>query len=249
MLSIVEIFGPTIQGEGRFIGTPSVFVRFGGCNMSCSGFDVKYTTLDNKIKYSCDSFYASDSSFKSQWKQYNANQLINQLNKIIPDYKIDIVLTGGEPLLYWKDLEFQKVLEYYINIGHKITIETNGSIQIDLDKDYHKDIVFSIGLKLSNSNEAVDKRININNLINIINNTTESYLKFVIDIRYKDILINEIDQIIKNLPKCDIYLMPLGSTIDVVEQQASEVIKLAIEKGFYYSDRLHIRVWDNKRGV
>jgi ribosome-binding ATPase YchF (GTP1/OBG family) len=44
MLEVSEIFGPTIQGEGQKIGTPSVFVRFGKCNFDCSGFGVEYTT-------------------------------------------------------------------------------------------------------------------------------------------------------------------------------------------------------------
>ena len=44
MLEINEIFGPTIQGEGKKIGTPSIFIRFGKCNMSCQGFQVEYET-------------------------------------------------------------------------------------------------------------------------------------------------------------------------------------------------------------
>ena len=44
MLQIDEIFGVTIQGEGKRIGNPSIFIRSGRCNMKCSGFKVGYKT-------------------------------------------------------------------------------------------------------------------------------------------------------------------------------------------------------------
>ena len=44
MLEINEIFGPTIQGEGKLVGTPSIFIRFGKCNFKCEGFQVEYET-------------------------------------------------------------------------------------------------------------------------------------------------------------------------------------------------------------
>jgi len=43
--------------------------------------------------------------------------------------------------------------------------------------------------------------------------------------------------------------MPLGDTAEVIDKNSASVIELAIKKGFKYSDRLHIRVWNNKRGV
>ena len=47
----------------------------------------------------------------------------------------------------------------------------------------------------------------------------------------------------------DIYLMPMGDTASDIDKNSLSVIELCIKKGFKYSDRLHIRVWDNKRGV
>jgi organic radical activating enzyme len=43
--------------------------------------------------------------------------------------------------------------------------------------------------------------------------------------------------------------MPLGDTADEINKNCEEVINMAIENGFKYCDRLHIRVWNNKRGV
>lgn len=250
MLEVNEIFGPTIQGEGKKIGTPSVFVRFGKCNMTCSGFEVEYETPSGIKKCSCDSFHASDIAFRDEWHKYKqASELIKEVDKIIPDYKVDIVLTGGEPLLYWHDLEFQKFMKHYIQNGYAITIETNASLNITLNEKWQKKILFSMSVKLSNSGEPLNKRINISTLTNIIEFCDDSYLKFVIDKEFLNQASNEIDNITNQIPNCEVYLMPLGDTATLIDKNSLPVIELALKKGYKYSDRLHIRVWDNKRGV
>jgi organic radical activating enzyme len=250
MLEVNEIFGPTIQGEGKKIGTPSVFVRFGKCNMSCPGFEVEYETPSGIKKCSCDSFHASDSAFRDDWFKYEtAQQLIQKVDSYLPKYKVDIVLTGGEPLLYWHDVEFQNFMKHYILNGYKITIETNGSIDIELSKEWQKKILFSMSVKLSNSGEPLSKRLKFDILSRIINFVDESYLKFVVGDDFLDNANDEIDHILQNIPPCEVYLMPLGDTAEKIDKNSEAVINLALEKGYKYSDRLHIRVWDNKRGV
>lgn len=249
MLEVNEIFGPTIQGEGKRVGNPSVFIRFGKCNMQCSGFEVEYETPSGMKKCSCDSYHASDIAFRDEWHKYESSKpLIEEVNKILPPYKTDIVITGGEPLLYWRDIEFQKFLHYYHNLGYHITIETNGSIDIELEP-WHKDILFSMSVKLSNSGESLEKRINLNTLNNILSTAKESYLKFVLDIDFIPQASKEIDAITAQIPSCEIYVMPLGDTAESIDKNSLSVINFALSKGYKYSDRLHIRVWNNKRGV
>ena len=251
MLEVNEIFGPTIQGEGKRIGNPSIFVRFGRCNMSCEGFGVEYKTPNGTTKFSCDSYYASDSAFSLLWDRYESSeQLIKNVNKILPSYKVDIVLTGGEPLLYWKDIQFQNFLKYYIDLGYHITIETNGSLDIALEHNWQKKILFSISVKLSNAKEPISKRININALNHIIKFQDEAYLKFVIGNDFLSQAKEEIDIILSNINSdVDVYLMPLGNTAQMIDKNSIDVIQMAIDNGFKYSDRLHIRAWNNKRGV
>jgi len=250
MLEVNEIFGPTIQGEGKRVGNPSVFIRFGKCNMQCSGFEVEYETPSGIKKYSCDSYYASDSAFKDYWDSYESSKpLIEKINLILPKYKVDIVITGGEPLLYWNDVEFQKFLHFYISHNYEITIETNASIDIELTHEWQKKILFSMSVKLSNSGESLSKRINKNTLNKIINFNKESYLKFVVSKDSIKKANEEIDSILEDLPPCDVYIMPLGDTAELIDNNSLEVIEFAIQKGYKYSDRLHIRVWNNKRGV
>lgn len=249
MLEINEIFGPTIQGEGKLIGTPSIFIRVGKCNMKCVGFNVEYETPSGIKKCSCDSYYAVDTAFKEQWHKMLCEDIIKKVEESKPAYKMDIVITGGEPLLYWSNDEFQKLLKYYIENGYKVTIETNASLNIDFKEQYQKNILFSMSVKLSNSLEPLKKRVNTNTLTKILTNTKESYLKFVIDKKFIDTANKEIDSILEQIPKCDVYLMPMGDTADEINKNSEAVINMAIKNGFRYCDRLHIRVWDNKRGV
>jgi len=254
MLEISEIFGPTIQGEGKFVGSPSIFIRFGKCNLSCVGFGVEYETPSGIKKCACDSYYAVDKEFKNSWRKYKSYlDIVEKIDKRLENFtyknNIDIVITGGEPLLYWNKTEFQKLLKYYINKNHKVTIETNASLNIDLKENFHKSIIFSMSVKLSNSLEPLKKRVNKETLIKILQNSKKSYLKFVIGDDFLNKAIDEINDILKDIPKCEVYLMPLGDTSKQIDKNSIKVINLAIKYGFKYSDRLHIRVWNNKRGV
>jgi len=249
MLEVNEIFGPTIQGEGKFVGNPSIFIRFGKCNFRCEGFQVEYETPSGVKKCSCDSYYAVDPVFKDLWHKMDAIQIINEVKKLEPKYKTDIVITGGEPTIYWNDIEFQKVLEYYVVNNYRVTIETNASLNIDFEKEYQKKLIFSMSVKLSNSLEPLKKRVNETTLKKIITNTKESYLKFVIGNEFIDKAKEEIDNISSFIPTCEIYLMPMGDSADQVAKHSQSVIEMAIKEGYKYCDRLHIRVWDNKRGV
>ena len=254
MLEINEIFGPTIQGEGKLVGTPSIFIRFGRCNFSCVGFAVEYETPSGVKKCACDSYYAVDTAFKENWTKYKSyDEIVSEVDKLMSiypyDYKIDIVITGGEPLLYWNNEEFQNLLKYYVEIGHKVTIETNASLNLNFQFDYQKKILFSMSVKLSNSLEPLKKRVNKETLTKILTNSKDSYLKFVIGKDFLEEAKIEIKNILQGIPKCEIYLMPMGDTAEQINKNCEDVINMAIQNGYKYCDRLHIRVWDNKRGV
>ena len=254
MLEVNEIFGPTIQGEGKLVGNLSIFIRFGKCNFKCVGFNVEYETPSGVKKCACDSYYAVDMEFKNSWKSYeNYLDVVNEVDKLLENcnYKnrVDIVITGGEPLLYWNNQEFQNLIKHYINKNHKLTIETNASLNIDFKEEYQKKIIFSMSVKLSNSLEPLKKRVNKSTLTKILENTKESYLKFVIGNDFLENAIVEIEDILKNIPQCEVYLMPLGDSSEAIDINSEKVVNLAIKYGFKYSDRLHIRIWNNKRGV
>jgi organic radical activating enzyme len=256
-INIMETFY-SIQGEGTRTGVPSVFVRTGLCNFRCQGFGVEYTDPSGEVKYGCDSYYSVDPKFSKTWDMYtNYQDLIDRIDQTVPRFskrnliKPDIVFTGGEPLIYWDDDQYQRLLEYYISRGHKVTIETNGALDIEFTRKYQKDIIFSTSVKLSNSGEPKIKRIKIDNLTNILENTDESYFKFVIQESTWSEDYEEIKEILNNIPTYVpmVYLMPLGDTKESLQKNSKFVFEKAMELGFMYSDRIHIRVFDNEPGV
>lgn len=107
-IRISEIFGPTIQGEGHLIGQPTVFVRTGGCDFRCEW---------------CDTLYAVDSEFKSQWKLYSAEEILQQV-EILSQAPLLITLSGGNPALQ----PLGSLLEQGHNAGYQFSIETQGSV-------------------------------------------------------------------------------------------------------------------------
>jgi len=259
-IPIDEIFGPAHQGEGRRMGVPSLFVRLGGCNLTCSGFGCKVTSpLDNKtVITGCDSIHAVNSKhFKHKWTYYDKSfELIDEINKYINTHnsnveKYDLVITGGEPLIHHKDVVVIDMLEYYISRGHKITIETNGTIPIDfIEYPIYKQVTFSMSVKTSTSGEAENKRWKPDVVNNYLKNTIDSYFKFVLS--KKTIEENEIElfDFLKLVPTFGVvYLMPLGETETELKVNAKAVYEYALKHGFRYSDRIHIRVYNDLRGV
>ncbi|PIZ71984.1 7-carboxy-7-deazaguanine synthase [Candidatus Peregrinibacteria bacterium CG_4_10_14_0_2_um_filter_43_11] len=105
-----EIF-QSIQGEGPGTGKPSVFIRLGGCNLTCRWCDSKFAW---HTKYQ-DNHVMSVETVIDRIKSYPCNHL---------------VITGGEPLLQQKEIEV--ILKKLPN--HTAELETNGSITCDIKK-------------------------------------------------------------------------------------------------------------------
>ncbi|TKI68705.1 7-carboxy-7-deazaguanine synthase QueE [Sulfurimonas crateris] len=252
MIYLVEHFY-SIQGEGRYVGTPSLFFRFGGCNMKCEGFGCIESTPNGTKVLGCDTVYAVNREhFLQNWIPIeNPKELLNVLNLYDLPKKVDIVLTGGEPLIYANETIFIEFIEALIEDGHRVTFETNGSLGIDFERyPIYKKAVFALSVKLSNSNEAFSKRVRGDIINSIATNAKEAFFKFSIDANSIDLgLEEEISEIAAHAPNCDIYCMPLGGTKEEVEANTEPLIEFCKSKGYNFSDRLHIRIWDQNRGV
>ncbi len=108
-LQVVEIFGPTIQGEGAYIGRPTVFIRFGGCDYRCLW---------------CDSMHAVGKQYSKNWHKKTAQQILDEVETLSQGEPILITISGGNPALQ----SLGELLKIAKARGHKLSMETQGSI-------------------------------------------------------------------------------------------------------------------------
>ncbi|TWO31305.1 7-carboxy-7-deazaguanine synthase QueE [Campylobacter hyointestinalis] len=241
MVSVVEHF-ISIQGEGKFSGRYSLFIRLGGCNLSCKGFGVKTRSLKTgEILVGCDTIKAVQTShFKHSKFDYKA--LVNLVKET--EFKPLIVITGGEPLLWHKDEDLIKFAQWCFEQDYEVHFETNGTIFVDFDKfEVYKKSKFAVSVKLSISSEPKSKRINQKALQAIFANA-DAFYKFVICGSELD----EINEILE-LQNGEVWCMPLGKDRFELGKNALNVAEFCIKNGFNYSDRLHVRLWNDKEGV
>jgi len=160
-IKIAELFY-SIQGEGRYMGVPSVFLRTFGCNFKCAGFGMPrgevsheatdiaatHTMIKAFEKYEelplvstgCDSYASWHPDFKDLSPMLTSEAIVDRIMEIIPhkQWKEEhLVITGGEPLLGWQRA-YPDLLEHVSMHNLKeITFETNGTQKLTTEfKDY-----------------------------------------------------------------------------------------------------------------
>lgn len=243
----------SIQGEGKYAGVPSYFLRTGGCNLNCPGFGASYE-VDGEVRYGCDTYFAVDSAYAKSWTKVDDSKILidrlkNEFKTI--GYKPHMVITGGEPLMYHSDKVFYTVIQWLVSEGLEITFETNGTIEIDFEKyPAYRSCIFALSLKLANSGEPEEKRIITQALQSIRDQAKEAFLKFTIDAYLvKTSAEDEIRSIREILPELPVYCMPVGESRDTIWKNDKAVFEFCMKHDFKYSDRLHIRVFDTTQGV
>ena len=153
-IKIAELFY-SIQGEGRYMGVPSVFLRTFGCNFKCAGFgmpagqlsteveDIAYTheNIESFQRYEelplvstgCDSYASWDPRFKDLSPMLESNAIVNRIMEILPHRRWEdehLVITGGEPLLGWQRAYPDLLSHPSMGRLKEITFETNGTQEL-----------------------------------------------------------------------------------------------------------------------
>jgi 7-carboxy-7-deazaguanine synthase len=185
-IKVAELFY-SLQGEGQYLGTPSIFLRVFGCNFQCGGFSMprgslseerlavdpsKYDTYDSLplVHTGCDSYASWDVRFKHLSPVLTVEAIVDRIQELLPDGKFGLdkhlILTGGEPLLGWQksyiDL-FEEIKKREMDL-RCITFETNGTQKLRPDLAHYINenditVVFSISSKLPSSGESWDDAI------------------------------------------------------------------------------------------
>ena len=158
-IKVSEIFY-SLQGEGRFVGVPSVFLRTYGCNFTCSGFGCKpgekstgadevakvvekYDTFLSLplVETGCDSYASWHPAFKHLSPNYETGELVERMLDLTPNKAwqqnngndVHLVITGGEPLLGWQRAYGELLSHPRMQDLKNITFETNGTQHLSDD--------------------------------------------------------------------------------------------------------------------
>jgi len=226
---ISEIFY-SIQGEGRLIGVPSVFIRTAGCNLRCVWCDTPYT------------------SWRPKGAAWSIRRILTEVRKHPTEY---VVITGGEPLLAPEIEALSRDLKRH---GRHITVETAGTIFKAIRSD-----LISVSPKLANStpwrreggkfalrHEA--QRLNLPVIQKYLDNY-DYQLKFVVA-EQRDF--NEISQILEQLKSVDrsrVLIMAEGTTTARLRARGRWIVDQCKRYGYRFTPRLHIELYGNRRGT
>jgi len=147
-LKVSELFY-SIQGEGRYMGVPSVFLRTYGCNFTCGGFGMPKGEMSSErdviaikaedytdykslplVSTGCDSYASWDPRFKHLSPVLDSDSIADSICNILPHGRwMDehLVITGGEPLLGWQRAYPDLLSHEKMRSLKEITFETNGT--------------------------------------------------------------------------------------------------------------------------
>lgn len=158
-IKISELFY-SIQGEGRYMGVPSVFLRTFGCNFKCAGFGMPKGELSTErdavaaeilfhdkyeklplVKTGCDSYASWDPRFKHLSPVRDIDSIANDIVDLLPQKQwVDehLVITGGEPLLGWQRAYPSLLNHPKMQSLKEFTFETNGTQ--NLSREFFKEL-------------------------------------------------------------------------------------------------------------
>jgi 7-carboxy-7-deazaguanine synthase len=224
---IAEVFD-SIQGEGEFTGTPSVFVRTTGCNLRCWFCDTPYTSWQPEGP-------------RREW--------CDVLRDVLQFESSHVVLTGGEPLL---QPEIVPLAEGLRTAGRFVTIESAGTVFRPIVAD-----LMSISPKLSNSTPREASRWRDRHerdrhrpeIVSRLIESTRYQLKFVIDTQSD---LDEVIEYLRDIPHVAadcVWLMPQGVTAGELASRTEWLAPAAEQLGFRLSPRRHIELFGHTRGT
>lgn len=227
-LTVSEVFGPTIQGEGPSLGRRAGFVRLGRCNLACTWCDTAYTwdwqRYDPKVELT----------------QRTTEEIAEQIEAM--DVPL-VVVTGGEPLLQQSHLP--PLLARLRRAGHDVEVETAGTIAPAADVTAQVDR-FNVSPKLASSGNPFERRYHPEALKAFVA-TGKAAFKFVA-MTAADL--DEVQRIVDDngIPSPSVWIMPEGTDAATLAQRLADLAEPAQQRGWNLTTRLHVVLWGNERG-
>lgn len=228
----------TLEGEGEYIGYPSVFMRLAGCNLTCSGFKSEASP------HGCDSYISWSVKNKMTFEEIFA---LMDRYCYIAHLKAGAIfkITGGEPLVNQKQLlKFMQAFKEEYNFIPKIDFETNATITPHEDWVNVWNATFTTSPKLSTNGDPVSKTYKPEVLKWHVDNN--SGFKFVINSSedIEEVWMKYVKDEYISVPVDRIWFMPCcGSRQEHIEK-AEVVAEYAKAMGVKFSPRLHLLIWD-----
>lgn len=244
-LPINEIY-TCIQGEGPLTGIPHILIRFVGCPLRCQFKDSF-----------CDT---SNNSWRPEKGQYDWEDIFKIVNS---NHNIHhVMITGGSPTMYPSIL--QDLCKWLYGRNKIVTLETECSRYVKLSEF----VKVSMSPKLTNSTpklgsinpyteqEVVEshirshekERYNLEVISQFMKRHTDYWFKFVVSNKEDLEEINNLYIKKLHIHRQQIYLMPEGVSNEHLNN-AQWIVEECIKNGWNYSDRLHVRIYGDRRGV
>lgn len=236
----------SVQGEGRHIGQLRTFIRLSCCNLHCVWCDTAYTWnwVGTPFAHERDQ---TGQPYKFERKEESRRLENEELIALVRSYAgRHMVVTGGEPMLQRGPLAaFMKETKSAIP-GASFEIETNGSMDPGAELLDCVDL-FMVSPKLRHSGNAEDIAIKDAVLRQYVD-SRKAFFKFVVQTAADFAEIESLCARI-GIPSDRVYIMPKGTSSAEITATGRAIVNEVIVRGYHYSDRLHVHLFGDLRGV
>lgn len=220
-LNVNEMFGPTIQGEGRHAGRLASFLRLSGCNLSCSWCDTPYTWDWSRFDRSAETHRMG----------------VEEVAEKLESLPGRIVVSGGEPLSQARGLAgLMRLLP-----SREWDVETNGTRPLGPTEGLWSTVTTSPKIIPSARQDAQAHSLSEDVLL-------VADVKFVVadkaDLEAVTVWLDEHPQVTRDR----VWLMPEGTSHEALTARTPFVIDAAVRLGVNFTSRLHVYGWADVRG-
>lgn len=246
----------TLEGEGQYIGYPSVFMRLSMCNLTCIGFK------SEDAPFGCDSYVSWSKKNKMTFEEIAQLFEKNDYHEKLKQGAL-LKLTGGEPFIQQKNLiEFIKFIrdrwgffswecDYDPMVCGprepqlRIDFETNGTIMPDPEwLELGCSVTFTTSPKLSSNGDPEEKRFKPEVLRFLMQNS--ACFKFVV--RTESDLTEILEKYVNNpdvaVPSELVWIMPMCGSREELLKVGPVVAEICKKYCFKFSNRMHLQIWD-----